>query len=73
MMNTSAQCENITTPAGGNVSMVTDGTHTIAVYSCAVGSSLDGVAAPECQADGNWYADTPTCSKLNQIYAMSML
>ncbi|XP_053399660.1 sushi, von Willebrand factor type A, EGF and pentraxin domain-containing protein 1-like isoform X1 [Mercenaria mercenaria] len=55
------QCDSLTPPAGGNVSLVTNGTQTVAVYSCDVGSSLDGEPTPECQEDGTWKSTEQTC------------
>lgn len=58
-----AQCDSILTPDGGNVTLVTNGTQTLAVYTCGVGSSLDGEANPECQEDGTWQYSEPICGK----------
>ncbi|WAQ98671.1 SVEP1-like protein [Mya arenaria] len=62
-----AKCEDLASPTSGNVSLVTDGSQTTAVYTCSVGSSLDGQSQPSCTEDGTWTAVSPTCVTCPQL------
>lgn len=61
MVSILAKCDDIASPSDGNVSMVTNGTHTTAIYTCGVGFTLEGVVEPACQEDGSWSTSPPTC------------
>ncbi|XP_052791742.1 sushi, von Willebrand factor type A, EGF and pentraxin domain-containing protein 1-like [Mya arenaria] len=58
---TCIKCEDLTKPASGDVTLITDGAQTTAVYTCSVGSSLDGDSQPSCTEDGTWTAQSPSC------------
>ena len=62
-----AKCEDLTTPSNGNITLVTSGTQTTAVYSCGVGYTLDGSSVPTCQQDGTWTTVEHTCGMHNSV------
>ncbi|KAL4230059.1 Complement receptor type [Mactra antiquata] len=55
------ECDEIITPDGGNVTIVTNGTVSAAIYKCNVGTTLDGNTSAECQLDGTWNITAPIC------------
>ncbi|XP_053399661.1 sushi, von Willebrand factor type A, EGF and pentraxin domain-containing protein 1-like isoform X2 [Mercenaria mercenaria] len=55
------KCEELVTPSNGNITLVTSGTETTALYSCGVGYTLEGSAGPTCQSDGTWTTTEQTC------------
>lgn len=59
----SAKCDTVAAPEGGSLQLVTNGTQTLAVYTCGVNSSLNGVATQECNLDGTWQSIEPSCGE----------
>ena len=52
-------CGNLTNPENGMVEI--DERFSIANYSCNEGFQLMGPMIRNCQRDGNWTGDAPTC------------
>ncbi|XP_052281318.1 sushi, von Willebrand factor type A, EGF and pentraxin domain-containing protein 1-like [Dreissena polymorpha] len=58
---TCVYCSTVSSPASGNVTLHTDGVTSTAVYACAVGYSLVGMATRTCLSSGIWNGTTPSC------------
>ena len=57
-----ASCPQLSSLTSGVISLMTDGTKTIAHYACAEGYYLDGLAYTACSDDGTWNDSIPVCS-----------
>ncbi|XP_053399292.1 CUB and sushi domain-containing protein 3-like [Mercenaria mercenaria] len=55
------KCEDIETPNNGSLTFTSNGTSTLAEYSCDVGFSVSGSVEMYCAADGTWTGDIPSC------------
>ena len=63
--NTVVDCLNLTAPSNGQVSLTTTTFGSVAMYTCEEGYLVMGSAMRQCQANGNWSEEEPTCeSKL---------
>ncbi|KAH3840888.1 hypothetical protein DPMN_114346 [Dreissena polymorpha] len=47
----------------GKIAMTTNGSVTMAIYSCERGYTLVGSAALSCRATGTWSGPAPTCGR----------
>ena len=58
-------CLNLTDPSNGQVLLSTTTFRSIATYSCEEGYILIGIPMRECQSNGSWSEEEPSCeSKL---------
>jgi len=48
---------------GGNISMTTDGSSTVAMVTCEEGFTRIGTGNLTCRSDGTWDVQLPTCGK----------
>lgn len=60
-LSPSVQCSDLQDPVDGNVELTSNGTVTMATYSCDLGASLNGTETRTCSADGSWSGGTPNC------------
>ena len=51
-------------PSSGGVTVTTNGTVTVATYSCSVGYILNGESTRVCGIDGDWTFSQPSCGML---------
>ena len=58
-------CEAELPVDNGNVSKATNGTTTIAEYTCAVGYELVGATTLICMTNGTWDSVQPQCCRLS--------
>lgn len=56
-----AVCDELVTPANGNVTLSTNNTVTTASFLCSEGYTLSGSDGVTCLYDGTWSDDVPTC------------
>ncbi|KAH3840535.1 hypothetical protein DPMN_113985, partial [Dreissena polymorpha] len=56
-------CDSLGRPPGGDVSLMYEGTATLAVFSCDVNHTLLGAPALTCRDDGSWNFMEPQCVK----------
>jgi len=66
----SATCDMQTMPTNGSVSITTNGSVTMATFTCGVGSSMSGSSVAKCLPDGSWDVIEPICGKtiiINQL------
>ena len=56
-------CEILHIDTSGNVSMVTDGMVTEAMFWCLGGYHIEGTSSLLCTVNGNWNGQIPICSK----------
>jgi len=54
IFESTGKCEDLVTMAPGNVQLSTNGTLTLATFSCDVGFTLSGGYTSECSSDGTW-------------------
>ena len=59
----SVLCQTLTAPTSGSVVISTDGTTTVATYTCHADYYLEGSYTSVCGTDGNWNNQQPTCCK----------
>ena len=59
----SVQCESLSDPPSGFVTLATDGHTSVADYSCTPGYTIHGDSARQCQTNGSWTGIDVTCSK----------
>lgn len=67
-----AECQALTSPTDGNVTLSSNGTLTTATFTCEIGYSLDGKSAIQCLADGTWSNSSPTCRKFHVVLTGTM-
>lgn len=60
-------CDSPVSPDGGYYNLSTDGSVTMATYSCNIGYTVSGQRISHCQDDGSWNVTVPSCSK--KIYS----
>ncbi len=60
-MTVAVDCGTLPNPSNGFVSLTTTTLGSTASYDCNNGFSLEGVRSRECQADGTWSGDEPSC------------
>ncbi|XP_053400538.1 CUB and sushi domain-containing protein 3-like [Mercenaria mercenaria] len=58
---TCVSCDALISPASGNVSVTSNGTVSVAEYTCNSGYTLSGVATRTCQEDGSWDGQAAQC------------
>lgn len=56
-------CPEVVDIPSGNVTIVSDGQATTAVYTCADGYELDGEDVLTCLLNSTWSSQPPTCCK----------
>ncbi|KAL4229790.1 hypothetical protein ACF0H5_010181 [Mactra antiquata] len=54
-------CQTISNPTSGSFDLATNTTHTSVIYTCDVGSTLDGQREQTCLSDGTWESSPPVC------------
>lgn len=60
----SARCSPLSDHVNGMISVTTDGTSTVAEFTCEQGFTVSGSAYVECQPNGTWSFDIqPSCGK----------
>ncbi|XP_060586065.1 P-selectin-like [Ruditapes philippinarum] len=64
-------CPSLIEPGNGSVSLSTNGTLTVANYSCIVGYTMNGDTTSDCQTDGSWSSLAPTCSLCDVVPTVS--
>ena len=57
----SVKCEDIASIDNGDLTLSTDGVVTIAVFTCDIGSTINGSSTAECGTDGSWTVTAPQC------------
>ena len=60
-----ATCDPIVIPSGASMNLSSDGTNTLAIFTCNVGASLLGEPVLTCLEDGTWDLSPPTCGKFS--------
>ena len=60
-MTFSVSCPSVDPPKSGNASIATDGSTSIAVFSCADGYLLKGDSTLKCGENGQWSDAFPEC------------
>ena len=55
------ECEDLASPANGQVTLNGTAFGSIAIYSCDDGYVLNGNEMRICQSSGEWSGDEPTC------------
>ncbi|XP_052791545.1 CUB and sushi domain-containing protein 3-like [Mya arenaria] len=55
-------CNVLSSPGGGQVTLVTDGTDTRAEITCDTGYTMSGESTLVCRSDGTWHLSVPTCT-----------
>ena len=64
----SVQCQNLTVPDSGFYFISTNGSTSIANFSCAEGYYLEGNNLLTCDSNGMWNYKEPSCSKYILTY-----
>lgn len=59
----SVTCDTLYPLASGDVSLTSNGTVSIAIYTCAAGYNLVGISSRFCGEDGTWNVIDPSCGK----------
>ena len=71
------QCDALSDPANGAVSVTGTGVGDTATYSCNDGYELNGSGTQTCQSNGDWSELPPTCESeympMNLIWIMNIL
>ena len=57
------RCDDINNVENGNIALINDGRSTIAVFTCGIGSSLNGSSVSVCDLNGSWNTLAPVCGK----------
>ena len=57
------QCDDVTYDTG-NVTFTTDGSESLAVFTCRPGLSLKGSYTLSCNTTGSWVGEIPECGKI---------
>jgi len=62
----SVECDQVTSPSNGSVTMTTNGSSSGATYSCEAGFSLDSVenSVVTCLSSGSWSGPPPACGEM---------
>ena len=68
-----AFCIEVSQPAGGAVTLSTDGTKTSARYACDSGYTLSGSVTITCNNNGLWNSEFSTCGMLHILYCYAYL
>ena len=55
------ECENLTSLENGRVEVVSNEVNGSAVFTCDEGFFLNGSSSVECQENGEWSEQLPTC------------
>ena len=63
----SVSCPALNPPPSGRVEITSNGTISVADYSCSPGYILIGVGQRTCNTDRTWTTAEPTCSKSSQF------
>ena len=68
LFSTSAkECPGLEDPSNGNVDIDSEDDDRLypakATYSCNTGYELDGVKSRQCQIDGTWDEEEPSCER----------
>ena len=62
-------CGMLSNPQNGSVSVPSQQFGSVATYSCETGLVIEGNSSRQCESDGNWSGEMPTCvRKHKQIY-----
>ena len=69
--NIAEVCEQLDDVKNGSMIISSNGTITIASFSCQPGTSLNGTGSLECGTTGKWTSNIPTCGN-DDCYAKSM-
>lgn len=67
-----ADCENLTNPFNGVVSLNGTLVGSLAMYSCSMGYNLVGINTRSCQSDGQWSGSAPTCQGVYVYFTCSI-
>lgn len=59
----SVNCQTITAPPSGNLTLWSDGSKMYANISCASGYNMGGYGLLVCDGSGKWNNDLPICCK----------
>ena len=59
--------------ANGNISIVTNGTTTVADYFCAVGYELVGTSTLTCLTNGTWDNTSPKCCEWTRTLHLNVI
>ena len=59
--NISGVCLSVSSPSSGILEVLSNGTHTIAIFTCDVGYELLGSSTTTCLSDGTWDDAEPIC------------
>ena len=59
----SVSCNKLTSPTNGAVTLTSDGSTTVANFSCSLGYTMTGSSLLTCKADGSWDFTSPACGK----------
>ena len=63
----SVPCPALNPPPRGRVEITSNGTTSVADYSCSPGYILIGVGQRTCSTDRTWTSAEPTCSKSSSV------
>ena len=66
-------CPPLPEVPSGNLSITTDGSTTMAVYTCVNGYHLEGSAVIACTSDGIWNTSLPVCSMYLSLFHFNMV
>ena len=55
------RCEELSSIDNGELIVSTDGVVTMAVFTCYIGSTINGSSTAECGTDGSWTVTVPQC------------
>ena len=69
--NIAEVCEQLDDVKNGSMVISSNGTITIASFTCQSGTSLNGTGSLECKTTGKWTSNIPTCGN-EDCYAKSM-
>ena len=61
------KCHEIDTVDGGNVTLTSNGINAIALFTCKIGSSLNGSSTSTCDSNGFWEIPQPLCGILLNV------
>ena len=60
----SVKCDDLASIDNGQLAISMDGVSTIAVFTCDIGSTVNGSSTAECSADGSWSVMVPHCGNI---------
>ena len=61
IFNISVTCDVLDDIFSGNLTLITNETHTAVAVQCDVGSSVNGSVSVTCGQDGSWMESIPKC------------